>query len=170
MDSALSSTVNDVLSVRQNSTIVDLSNSVATDAMADRGISTLDRFSAAEMDFEARNWKPAGATFQNSSKHKNKERVAELPSQQELSQQAKESYIAAKNRTSNEHVPVVVGVLSKIEAFMKVGYVAIRTAPESIGLAWMGIRLCMRSMEDDFTTFNLFCGAASDIIGILISY
>ena len=33
----------------------------------------------------------------------------------------------------------------------------------------MGIRLCLHSVADDFSTFNIFGVACSDIIGILIS-
>ena len=73
------------------------------------------------------------------------------------------------NKAPKAYAPGVGGFLRKIEAFMKVGDVAMKTAPESVGLAWMGIRLCMHSVEDDFATFSLFSGAASDIIGILIS-
>lgn len=52
---------------------------------------------------------------------------------------------------------------------MRVGDVAMKGAPESVGLAWMGIRLCMHSVLEDVTTFGLFSGTASDIIGIMIS-
>ena len=54
---------------------------------------------------------------------------------------------------------------------MKVGDLAMKSAPENVGLAWTGIRvgLCLHSVENDFVTFNLFSGTAADIIGILIS-
>ena len=168
----LSSTFSGALSQRESSTAVDPSSLIASsaaEATTDRGISSMDQFSAVEMDFEARNWRAARDVFQNKRGHKDKKAMADFLTQQESPQQAKTSCIEASNRASKQYAPGVGGVLSKIEAFMKVGDVAMKTAPESVGLAWMGIRLCMHSVEDDFATFNLFCGAASDIIGILIS-
>ena len=129
----------------------------------------MGQFSAAEMDFEARNWRAARDVFQNQRGHKDKKAMAEFLRQQESPQKAKASCIEASNRASKQYAPGLGGVLSKIEAFMQVGDVAMTAAPESVGLAWMGIRLCMHSIEDDFATFNLFSGAASDVIGILIS-
>ena len=129
----------------------------------------MGQFSAAEMSFEARNWRAARDVFQNQRGHKDKKAMADFLRQQESPQQAKASCIEASNKASKQYAPGLGGVLSKIEAFMQVGDVAMTAAPESVGLAWMGIRLCMHSVEDDFATFNLFSGAASDIIGILIS-
>ena len=129
----------------------------------------MDQFSAAEMEFEARNWRAARDVFHNERGHKDKKAMADFLEQYESPQKAKASCIEASNRASKQYAPGVGGVLRKMEAFMNVGDVAMKTAPESVGLAWMGIRLCMHSVEDDFATFNLFCGAASDIIGILIS-
>ena len=169
MDSELSSSFNNAVSARENSTAVDFSSSAATDAVAAQGVSARDQFSAVEMDFEARNWRVARTAIQNNPQHKDKKRMAEFLSRQESPQQAKASCLSARNQASKEYAPAVGGVLSKIEAFMKVGDIAMKTAPESVGLVWMGIRLCMHSVEDDFATFSLFSGAASDIIGILLS-
>ena len=168
----LLSTFNGALSLRESSTAVDLSGLIASsaaEATTDRGGSSMDRFSAAEMEFEARNWRAARDVFLNKRGHKDKKAMADFLTRQESPQQAKASCIEASNRAIKQYAPGVGGVLSKMEAFMNVGDVAMKTAPESVGLAWMGIRLCMHSVEDDFATFNLFCGAASDIIGILIS-
>ena len=168
----LSSTFSGALSLRESSTAVDPSDLIASsaaEATTDRGGSSMDQFSAAEMEFEARNWRAARDVFQYKRGHKDKKAMADFLTQQESPQQAKASCIEASNRASKQYAPGVGGVLSKMEAFMNVGDVAMKTAPESVGLAWMGIRLCMHSVEDDFATFNLFCGAASDIIGILIS-
>ena len=172
MDSVLSSTFSGALSQRESSTAVDpagLIASSAAEATTDGAVSTMGQFSAAEMDFEARNWRAARDVFQNQRGHKDKKAMAEFLRQQESPQQAKATCIEAGKRARTQYAPGIGGVLSKIEAFMKVGDVAMKTAPESVGLAWMGIRLCMHSVEDDFATFNLFSGAASDIIGILIS-
>ena len=168
----LSSTFSGALSLRESSTAVDPSGLIASsaaEATTDRGGSSMNQFSPAEMEFEARNWRAARDVFQNKRGHKDKKAMADFLTQQESPQQAKASCIEASNKASKQYAPGVGGVLSKMEAFMNVGDVAMKTAPESVGLAWMGIRLCMHSVEDDFATFNLFCGAASDIIGILIS-
>lgn len=126
-------------------------------------------FSAAEMDFEARNWKAARNAFQYQRGHKDNKAIDDFLSRQETPQQAKASAFEPGKKAGKQYASGVGGVLSKIEAFMQVGDVAMKTAPESVGLVWMGVRLCLRSVEDDFATFNLFSGAASDIIGILIS-
>jgi hypothetical protein len=52
---------------------------------------------------------------------------------------------------------------------MSVGDIAMKGAPESIGLAWMGIRMCLSTLSDDFTTFGIFGQASLDIMGIMIS-
>lgn len=168
----LSSTFSGALSLRESSTAVDPSSLIASsaaEATTDRGGSSINQFSPAEMEFEARNWRAARDVFQNQRGHKDKKAMADFLTQQESPQQAKDSCIEASNKASKQYAPGLGGVLRKMEAFMNVGDVAMKTAPESVGLAWMGIRLCMHSVEDDFATFNLFCGAASDIIGILIS-
>ena len=170
MESVLSSTFSGALSQRADATVVDPSSLVmgsAPEATTDRG--TMGEFSAAELDFEARNWRAARQVFQYQRGHKDKKAMEDFLVQQESPRQAKASCVEASKKAGKQYAPGVGGVLSKIEAFMKVGDVAMKTAPESVGLAWMGIRLCMHSVQDDFATFNLFSGAASDIIGILIS-
>ena len=167
MDSALSSTFTNVLSARESATVVDFGQTAAVDAAAGDP-STRDQPNAIELDFEARNWRAARMRFQTQSKHET-ERVNEFLSQHESPQQAKEFCVAAQGKASKQYAQAVGGVLSKIETFMRVGDVAMKGAPESVGLAWMGIRLCMHSVQDDFATFNLFSGAAADIIGILLS-
>lgn len=129
--------------------------------------SSMDTFSEAEVTFEAGNWAAACENFQKG--HKDKKAMAEFLAHQTTPQQAKSSCLEAQTRANSQYNPGLGGVLSKIETFMKVGDLAMKSAPESVGLAWTGIRLCLHSVEDDFATFNLFSGAAADIIGILIS-
>lgn len=93
----------------------------------------------------------------------------EFLAQQETVQQAKASCDKVQAKAKKEYKPAVAGILSKIEMYMKVGDLAIKSAPECVGLAWAGIRFCLHTFEDDFATFSLFSGAAADIIGILIS-
>ena len=127
----------------------------------------MDTFSEAEISFEAKNWAAARENFQKG--HKDKKAMAEFLARQTTPQQARTSCLEAQTRANSQYNPGLGGVLSKIETFMKVGDLAMKSAPESVGLAWTGIRLCLHSVEDDFATFNLFSGAAADIIGILIS-
>lgn len=130
---------------------------------------SMGQFTATEVDFEARNWKDARYTFQYQRGHKDKMAMEDFLSWQGTPQQAKASAIEASKNAGRQYTPGVGNVLTKIEAFMQVGDVAMKTAPESVGLVWMGVRLCLHSFEDDFATFNLYSGAASKIIGILIS-
>lgn len=124
-------------------------------------------FSEAEVNFEANNWAAARENFQK--KHKDQKAMAEFLAHQTTPQQARSSCLEAQTRANSQYNPGLGGVLSKIETFMQAGDLAMKSAPESVGLAWTGIRLCLHSVEDDFSTFNLFSGAAADIIGILIS-
>ena len=124
-------------------------------------------FSEAEINFEATNWSSAREAFQR--KGHDKKRVAEFLKSYETAQSAKAGCIETQNKAGHKYAKGIGGILSKIETFMKVGDLAIKSAPESVGLAWMGIRLCLHSVEDDFAVFNLFSAAAADIVGILIS-
>lgn len=127
----------------------------------------MDTFSEAEVGFEANNWGAARDSFQKV--HKDRKAMAEFLADQTTPHQARTSCLEAQMRAKSQYNPGLGGVLSKIETFMNVGDLAMKSAPESVGLVWTGIRLCLHSAEDDFATFNLFSGAAADIIGILIS-
>ncbi|KAH4357885.1 hypothetical protein HBH99_256510 [Parastagonospora nodorum] len=52
---------------------------------------------------------------------------------------------------------------------MTAGDIAMKGAPESVGLAWMGVRMCLSALTDDHTTFCIFGQASMDILGIMIS-
>ncbi|KIW78612.1 hypothetical protein Z517_08450 [Fonsecaea pedrosoi CBS 271.37] len=82
---------------------------------------------------------------------------------------ARASVVQAQKEANSEYNGKLGAILDKVDQFMKVGDLAIKSAPESIGLAWTGIRLCLHSVQDDFATFSLFSGACADILGILIS-
>ena len=167
MEPVLASVVSDALTLRSSSTAVDLTGFTSPSSSADRDMSTIDQFSPIEMDFEARNWRGAKNALCNN--HNDQKRLADFLNQYETPQTARDSCTAASNKASGQYAAGVGGILSKIDAFMKIGDVAMKSAPESVGLAWMGIRLCLHSVEDDFATFRLFSGAASDVIGILMS-
>jgi len=74
MDAALSSTFSGALSQRESSTTVDTSGFGAPFAAE----ATMGDFNAAEIDFEASNWRAARNAFQNNPKHKDKKRMADF--------------------------------------------------------------------------------------------
>ncbi|OCK76384.1 hypothetical protein K432DRAFT_360469 [Lepidopterella palustris CBS 459.81] len=120
--------------------------------------------------FEKVNWDKARQMFKDGRKEKDDERKLEDFLKERCSiEAAKAACEATKQAASAEYSPALGGILAKIDIAMSVGDLAIKSAPESIGLAWMGIRLCLHSVADDFSTFSIFGAACSDIIGILIS-
>lgn len=121
----------------------------------------------AELDFESQNWNKARATFMG--RHKDTDQRRKFLQQQTTGSSVKEACLSLQNEADLKYAKGLGGILSKIDALMKVGDLAIKSAPESVGLAWMGIRLCLHSTQDDFATFQLFSQACSDIIGIMIS-
>ena len=172
MEPMFSATFDGALSQRVASTVIDPSSldaSSTAEPPTDRGVTSVGQFSMAEMGFEARNWRAARDTFQYQRGHKDKKAMEDFLSRQESPQQAKAMAVEASRNAGKQYAPAIGGILSKIEAFMQVGDIAMKTAPESVGLVWMGVRLCLHSVEDDFATFSLFSGAASDIVGILYS-
>lgn len=51
---------------------------------------------------------------------------------------------------------------------MEIADVAIKAAPESVGLAWMGVRICLHLVRGDFAIFQLVSRAGQDIVDILM--
>jgi hypothetical protein len=120
--------------------------------------------------FEERNWDRARQKFldkHNSSNHPAK--IEEFLADRITITDAKAACQASQQKAKEEYRPTLGSIMAKIEIAMKVGDLAIKSAPESIGLAWAGIRLCLQSVEDDYATFSTFATACTDIIGILIS-
>lgn len=131
---------------------------------------TLADASETAPSFEELNWNKARKIFKDGRKEKDDEKkLDEFLRERASIQDAKEACEATKKAASAEYLPALGGILEKIDIAMSVGDLAIKSAPESIGLAWMGIRLCLRSVADDFSTFSIFGAACSDIVGILIS-
>ena len=124
-------------------------------------------FNRIELDFESQNWNAARTTFMQ--RHKDNDTRKIFLSEQTTGPTVKEGCLKMQNEADNKYAKGLGGILSKIDTLMKVGDLAIKSAPESVGLAWMGIRLCLHSVQDDFATFTLFSGACADIIGIMIS-
>ncbi|KAL9078420.1 MAG: hypothetical protein Q9157_002648 [Trypethelium eluteriae] len=122
------------------------------------------------VDFETSNWQKAKAMFVEARRDKDEEvKLGQFLQGWVSVQDAKDMCIATKNQASKEYAPMLGSILNKIDMASKVGDLAMKSAPESIGLAWMGVKLCLHSVMDDFATCQSFGVACSDIIGILIS-
>lgn len=119
------------------------------------------------VSFEAQTWKIATERFR--AKHNDQDRLESFLKTRISIQQAKNACKEAENNAAKEYSPVIGGILEKINMAMQVGDLAMHAAPESVGLAWAAVRMCMHSINDDFATFSLFSSAGSDILGILIS-
>ena len=123
--------------------------------------------SKAEVDFEGQNWNAARAAFLQ--RHKDNDRRREFLGDQTTATSVKESCLQLQGSTGNKYAKGLGKILSKMEDLIRVGDLAIKAAPESVGLAWTGIRLCLRAFEDDYAAFQLLSGACADIIEIMIS-
>lgn len=119
-----------------------------------------------ELDFESQNWNAARKRFM--AKHKDSDRRREFLANRTTGTEVKEKCKEMQSEAEGKYASGLGNILSKIDILMSVGDLAIKSAPESVGLAWMGIRLCLHSFQDDFATFQLFGGACADIIGIMI--
>jgi hypothetical protein len=120
-----------------------------------------------EEDFETRTWREAIKTWKDTSGHKDMvdEFLTKTTSPQAVQQTCRE-----KQREASQQYGKILGkILNKVDIFISVGNLAVKGAPESIGLAWTGVQLALHSIQDDFATFQLFSGACVDIIGIMIS-
>ena len=130
----------------------------------------MDTVSPKVVDFEALNWQRAKSLFVEARRDKDDEAKLDQFLQGWTSvQEAKDMCISTKNQASKEYAPILGSILAKIEMASQVGDLAMKAAPESVGLAWMGVKLCLHSVMDDFATCQLFGVACSDIVGILIT-
>jgi hypothetical protein len=121
-------------------------------------------------NFEEQNWDRARQKFLDTHKSSNHPaRIQEFLADRITITDAKTACQATQQKAKEEYRPTLGSIMAKIEIAMQVGDLAIKSAPESIGLAWAGIRLCLHSVEDDYATFSTFATACTDIIGILIS-
>jgi hypothetical protein len=129
----------------------------------------MDPVTKTAVDFDENNWNAAKARFLSRHGKSNPEKIESFLSDRLSVLDAKAACQTAQNTAKAQYSPALGGIMDKIESFMRLGDLAIKSAPESIGLAWTGIRLCLRAVEDDYATFSIFSGACSDMIGILIS-
>lgn len=116
-----------------------------------------------DTNFERLYWEKARKNFKQASKDKDEEKKRdEFLKERSTPQEANELCKATQKKAGDEYAPSLGGILEKIEIAMSVGDLAIKSAPESVGLAWMGIRLCLHSVADDFATFNIFGTPSQD--------
>ncbi|OAP63444.1 hypothetical protein AYL99_02671 [Fonsecaea erecta] len=122
-----------------------------------------------QMDFESRAWESAREQLRKKYQDADARGVDAFLSTRTTIDETKQACQEMGKAASQQYQNVVKQILEKIDLFMKAGDVAVKSAPESIGLAWTGVRLCFHSFQDDFKTFSLFGGATLDIVGIFIS-
>jgi hypothetical protein len=124
--------------------------------------------SAIALDFEALTWREAVNNFRMQSDHKT-QRLDEFLKTYTTPQAVSQTLRERQRDAPNQYGPVLSKVLGKIDIFLAAGDIAVKGAPESVGLAWTGISLALGSIQDDFATFQLFSGACVDIIGIMVT-
>jgi hypothetical protein len=122
-----------------------------------------------ELDFNDKAWASARQLFKENRKKKNNEQALDAFLRESCGPEEAKQYIQDVQKEKPQYNAGLGAILTKIDAFMKLGDVAIQSAPESVGLAWAGIRLCLHSVQDDFATFRQYNDACGDMIGILIS-
>lgn len=110
------------------------------------------------IDFESMYWKKARANFKQarSSDKDDAKKLDAFLKEWATPQDTRDLCKSVQKAAADEYSPSLGGILENIEIAMSVGDLAIKAAPESVGLAWMGIRLCLRCVADDFATFNIF--------------
>ncbi|KAF4622806.1 hypothetical protein G7Y89_g14219 [Cudoniella acicularis] len=125
-----------------------------------------------EIEFEAKAWASARQQFlegRRGKKHADTEEALQDFLSQSCSAESARKYVKDAQKEKPQYAAGLGVIMTKMDAFMKVGDLAIKSAPESIGLAWAGIRLCLHSVQNDFATFSQYNDACSDMIGILIN-
>jgi hypothetical protein len=120
------------------------------------------------VDFEKAYWREAIELFKESSDRDEKQ-TASFLKEWDRPEEVKNFVENTKRRAEKEYSPRFGRILEKIEVAMSVGDIAMKGAPESVGLAWMGVRMCLSTLSDDYTTFGIFGQASLDIMGIMIS-
>ncbi|EAT77249.2 hypothetical protein SNOG_15316 [Parastagonospora nodorum SN15] len=120
------------------------------------------------VDFEKEQWREAMELFKESS-DRDESRTASFLREWDRPTVVKEFFENTKRSADKEYSPRFGRILEKIEVAMTAGDIAMKGAPESVGLAWMGVRMCLSALTDDHTTFCIFGQASMDILGIMIS-
>lgn len=128
--------------------------------------------SQAEIDLERRTWQEARERFRERKFEQRNGKVGDVENfLQDFTtiEKTRQHVLSAQESAAAEYAGRLGGILDNIEILMRLGDIAMKTASESIGLAWTGIRLCLHAVQDDFATFGLFSSAANDMLAIMIS-
>ncbi|KAF2429351.1 hypothetical protein EJ08DRAFT_300122 [Tothia fuscella] len=122
-----------------------------------------------ELDFESSAWVEARRLFYEIHARTEKRESLEVFLQDDATTVSTIERVCRENeqRADAKHAPIIGKILEKITIFKHAGDLAVKAAPESIGLAWTGVSLCLSAFEDEYTTFKLLAKACIDIIGIL---
>lgn len=128
----------------------------------------MDKDQKAEEAFESRAWKEAVSAFKNSKAHK-PNNYEQFLKDYSTAEEAQKTVAYEKKRCGSKYSNKMGKLYEKIDTFLQMGDLIVKAAPESIGLAWTGIRLCLNVTKDDYDTFQLFTGTCADIVGMMIS-
>lgn len=120
------------------------------------------------VDLEKSYWSEAIELFRG-DRSRDEKQTANFLKEWERPEAVKGFFENTKRRADKEYSPRFGRILEKVEVAMSVGDIAMKGAPESVGLAWMGVRMCLSTLSDDHSTFEVFGQAAMDILGIMIS-
>lgn len=118
--------------------------------------------------FENKAWNAAVRHFRDNSEHK-KERLEQFLKRHKNERDVKKTCEERKQHGSDQYGKVMSKVLDKIDIFLTAGNIAVKGAPESVGLAWMGISLVLGAAQDDYQTLQVFGNGCADIVGIMIT-
>ncbi|KAJ9653411.1 hypothetical protein H2198_007409 [Neophaeococcomyces mojaviensis] len=116
-------------------------------------------YTETEFDFEGSNWDKARKRFVRN--HKDTEQLRLFLKSRMHGSEVKDVCLKMQEESDNKYHSGFGGILENIGTLMTIGNVAIKSAPESVGLAWMGIRMCLKAVQGDWSTFQLFSGACA---------
>ena len=126
-----------------------------------------------ELSFDDKAWASAREQFKENRRAQHKradtEEALENFLRSHCGPEDARKYVKDAQKEKPQYNAGLGAIMTKIDAYMKLGDLAIKSAPESIGIAWAGIRLCLHSVQDDFATFSQYNDACGDMVGILIS-
>lgn len=118
--------------------------------------------------YENEAWATAVTAFSKSGVHK-EERVQRFLKQYKSDRAVQKICEDKKKKNPDQYGKIMSKILDKIGIFIKAGNLAVKAAPESVGIAWMGISIVLEAVQDDFQTLQVLGAACADIIGIMIT-
>lgn len=118
--------------------------------------------------FENEAWTTAINQFTERSGHK-EDRIKRFLKQYKNERTVQKICEDKKRVGSEQYGKVMSKVLDKVGMFITAGNIAVKAAPESVGLAWMGISICLGAVQDDYQSLQVIGAACSDIVGIMIT-